>query len=460
MKKIILSLAILSFAQISFASLNFHFGLDLGQFSPEDDLVTETFDDDFYLSGSVGIEGDMGLELLVGLGRYSDISHHPEDEGFDAKITITPLYTDLLYNFRYGEMIRPYLGGGVGAYFYNFSDDVVGSIEHGTVFGPNIMAGIKFNITNHFFVKTQYAKHFIPPIPEIMFDGPHNFNSSIYSITFGFSLHPTRLKKLSETERHYDTDQKTQENLTENYPYTEQQEKVLVSIQQTEYRLSKLEKARQTIKAETDLLLEDKEKNRSRINELETQLHKLEQEIDSLNKRIDKLQAKWNKISHDGKPILEHTYYIEKHYHVSPWDLRYRSGCLYHPFDDFYCRDPRHYFPKNKDDETIEEKKKRLEDKKEHIQRYKNRKMNEILQPENKESKRRYDRGFEVTPKDDGFDRIKEPKDDASRIEPLDDNSKKEHINRYKNRKKLIECEENCEDEDTGSDGSRRYKRR
>jgi hypothetical protein len=459
MKKIIFALAILSFAQISFASLNYHFGLELGQFQPEDSLVTETFDDDFYLSGSVEIEGDRGLGLLIGLGHYSDISHHPDDEGLDTKIAITPLYTDVLYNFRFGEMIRPYLGGGVGAYFYNFSDDIAGSIEHGTVFGPNLFAGVKFNITDHFFVKTQYAKHFIPLIPKQMFEGSHNFNSSVYSITFGFSLYPTRLKKLVRTQTNDDMNQNAQEGYPESYPYTEQQEKVLVSIQQTEYRLAKLKKARQAVKVEVDSLLKDKEKNSPRISELEIQLHKLDQEIKGLNSRLDKLYAKWNKISHDRKPIIEHTYYIEKHYHVSPWDVRYRNGCLYHSVEDFYCRDPRSYFPKNEDNETIEERKKRLEDKKEHIQRYKDRKKIKILQPESRVPKSTYDRGFDDPPKNDSFDRIEKPSGGTTRVEPLDDKDRKEHIDRYKNRKKLIECEENCEDEKKKTDGGKRYKR-
>ena len=198
-----------------------------------------------------------------------------------------------------------------------------------------------------------------------------------------------------------------------------------------------------------DLLLEDKKKNRSKISKLEAQLHKLEQEIDNLNKRLEKLHAKWNKISYDRKPILEHTYYIEKYYHVSPWDVRHRNGCLYHSFEDFYCRDLRPYFPKNEDNETIEERKKRLEDKRKHIQRYKNRQMNEVLQPENKASKNR----------DDSSDWVEEPSDGATQIEPLDDEHKKEHINRYKNRKKLIECEENCEDEETKKGGKGKYKR-
>jgi hypothetical protein len=447
MKKIILCLTILSLSQISYASINIHFGLDLGQFSPENDLVTETFDDDFYFNGSVGIEGDRGLELLLGLGHYSDISHHPEDEGRDAKISITPLLTDLLYNFRPASLIRPYLGAGVGAYFYRFSDSVVGTMEHGTVFGPNLLGGIKFYITDHFFVKTQYAKHFIPPIPKLMFDGPHNFNSSVYTITFGFSWHPVIAGKHNPTQSLYGANQNTEGTETESYPYTKQQEKVLISIQQTEYRLDKAKEAKRIIEDEIATLLADKQKTSQRISELRDNLNEIDSEIDKLTKRLNELYQRWFKISYDKRPTIEHIRYIETHYYDSPWDIRYRNGCLYYPLEDYYCRFPEPYFPHEKDHDTIEERHKRSEERRKHIQRYKKRrKIDELIIEED-----------ELTPSDSIETHPNNDKDEYHQ----DDTSREEQIERYKNRQKLKKCKDNCDDEEEidNRDG-RRYKRK
>ena len=449
MKKIIFCLTILSLSQISYASVNINFGLDLGQFKPENDLVTETFDDDFYFNGSVGIENERGLELLLGLGHYSEISHHPDDEGLDAKISLTPLLTDLLYYFRPGAMIRPYLGAGVGAYFYRFSDNVAGTIEQGTVFGPNILGGIKFNITDHFFVKTQYAKHFIPPIPKIMFNGPHNFNSSVYTITFGFSWFPVTSGIHNPAKSLFSANQTVEEKNTESYPYTKQQEKVLISIQQAEFRLDKAREAKQIIEEEIARPPSDQQKNSQRIDELKDNLTEIEAEIDKLTERLNDLYKRWYEISYDKRPVVEHIRYIETHYYDSPWDIRSRSGCLYYPSEDYYCRFPEPYFPHDRNKDTIEDRQKRSEQKREHVQRYKKRrKIDETIDEDENE---------EMIPSDP----IETSPNKDSDSHDQDNTDREEQIERYKNRQKLNKCKENCDDqEETENQGKSRYKHR
>ncbi len=99
MKTILFCLTILAVAHLSYAAVSINGGVNLGQFAPHDDLVTETFNDDFYFEGFVAFEGDNGLELLLSLGRYSDTSHHPDDLGFDAALKVTPFSADVCYLF-------------------------------------------------------------------------------------------------------------------------------------------------------------------------------------------------------------------------------------------------------------------------------------------------------------------------------------------------------------------------
>lgn len=198
MRILIVCLAVLFYTPIVFAAEGLHLGVDLGMLKPHDDLVTETFSDDFYIEGFLGYENAMGLELRLGLGNYSESSHHPDDEGFGTKISITPLHVDLVYHFFPQSRISPFLGGGVGAYFYKFSDDYAGTIESETVFAPSLAAGVDFEINERFSITVKYARHFTPAIPEIMFSEPNDFESSVFTIGFAFNLTPGPYKRPSD----------------------------------------------------------------------------------------------------------------------------------------------------------------------------------------------------------------------------------------------------------------------
>lgn len=198
MRIILVCLIVLFHAPMVIAGEGLRLGADLGMLQPHDDLVTETFSEDFYIDGFLGYESAMGLELRLGLGNYSESSHHPDDEGFGTKISITPLHVDLIYHFFPQSKIRPFLGGGIGAYFYKFSDDYAGTIESETVFAPSLAAGVDFEINDRFSITVKYARHFIPAIPEIMFNEPNDFESSVFTIGFAFNLTPGPYRRFSD----------------------------------------------------------------------------------------------------------------------------------------------------------------------------------------------------------------------------------------------------------------------
>ncbi|WP_419660836.1 uncharacterized protein Dvar_12420 [Desulfosarcina variabilis str. Montpellier] len=203
MRIIVLCLAVLLHSPMVLAAEGVHLGVDLGMLKPHDDLVTETFAEDFFIDGFLGYESAMGLEIRLGLGHYSEHSHHPADEGFDTKISITPLHMDLFYNFFPRSKIRPFLGGGLGAYFYAFSDNVAGTIEDETVFAPSLTAGVKFEVNERLVITAKYARHFIPAIPEIMFSDPNDFESSVFTIGVAFNLTPGPEKRSSDDSDYF-----------------------------------------------------------------------------------------------------------------------------------------------------------------------------------------------------------------------------------------------------------------
>ncbi len=123
------------------------------------------------------------------------------------------------------------------------------------------------------------------------------------------------------------------------YPYTQQQEELLLQIQQLDVEIKKLEQDRDTTEADIDqFYLENKydetsqrfSKEYNKVRFMENKIAALKRQIegDALQ-RID-LQKQWEAIKPDDRPIVDHVVFIETHYALSPFNLILSDGFLLH----------------------------------------------------------------------------------------------------------------------------------
>jgi opacity protein-like surface antigen len=108
----------------------------LGLSSPTGDLG-DVFDSGLGFGANLGY--GVSRNVLVSMG----ISHHEFDSDVftDEEVSITPITFNADYVFTTGSRIRPWLGGGIGAYRVN--DQIVGLPDDDeTTFGFNLGAGV------------------------------------------------------------------------------------------------------------------------------------------------------------------------------------------------------------------------------------------------------------------------------------------------------------------------------
>jgi hypothetical protein len=185
MKNPLLTIFFLFVTHTLFASSLIDLGLSVGSSEPLDSKMLETFRRDFYIQGQLGIrDPHSGFALRGNLGHYSSPSVHQDDIGKDTTISVTPLTASLLYHITpESSVIQPYIGGGIGAYFYGLKDNTYRSLDSGTRFGTHLLAGIKLNLSPNFYVGAEYTRSFANPI---IFNKSSNFDQSM--LTFGIGI--------------------------------------------------------------------------------------------------------------------------------------------------------------------------------------------------------------------------------------------------------------------------------
>lgn len=161
-----------------------------GLFNPDNDsTVRATFDKNFFLQGSVGLlDESSGWEVRANLANYADVSHHPADAGINFRINIMPLTASLIYNIGTKSSVQPYIGGGLGAYFYTVQDDVFGVNEQGTKFGFHLVGGVKVFLQDDLYLNAEYTRHFIP---RIYFNNAKNYDGTALTLGIGYSFYPS-----------------------------------------------------------------------------------------------------------------------------------------------------------------------------------------------------------------------------------------------------------------------------
>ncbi len=172
-------------------------GFQLGNWSQEDDKVKETFGSDFFMGGQVGIiDLDLGLEARIMLGQYESKSHHIDDVGDNTTLRIIPLTGSVIYNFfRKESFLAPYVGGGVGAYFYKVQNDPYGTIEDKSKFGPHLLTGVKVHLNPSIYLSAEYDYHFLS---KAIFNNADNFNQSNITFGMGFMFVQQRQSRTSD----------------------------------------------------------------------------------------------------------------------------------------------------------------------------------------------------------------------------------------------------------------------
>ncbi|MFA5928948.1 MAG: outer membrane beta-barrel protein [Candidatus Margulisiibacteriota bacterium] len=334
MKNLILVL-ILSLSVLAQAVPKITVGMNAGAFGPDSDTaVLTTFGKDFTLNGYLGLETESGMEVQASMGSYSNVSHHPSDVGTNFNINMMPLKASLLYNFNPDSELRPYLGAGVGAYFYNLRDNVYGELEKGTVFGYSLIAGVKVHFTNYLFVNAQFEKDLLP---KIFFNNSKNFDSSAFTIGIGLVTNFIKVGNTNIAE-------------TGSYQYTKEQEALLVEIQQVQGEIKEIKVKAQQIEDDMDEFYYNDFKandpalkqNFQKIQYLETKQKRLDLQLVQAQNRLDALNQRWNVMRRDEKTAQDNIVILQQTYNNSPYGLRYRDGFLVYdnaPYQYHYFQD-------------------------------------------------------------------------------------------------------------------------
>lgn len=347
-------------------------GFNAGVMNPDNDTtVKETFSKDFYWQAHLGLKGDNQWEGRANLGRYADTSHNPDDLGTNLRLGVTTLTGSLIYHFTDDtDVVQPYLGGGVGGYFYDVRDDIYGELETGTEFGTHLLGGLKVNITEGLHVSGEYTRHFIP---SIFFNNANNFDTSALTIGVGFDI-PLRKKSVTRAQT------QTQ------YPYSEAEEKLLIQIQQVRTEIKEIETQLKTNQNTIDQFYAtttyDKynpefNDNYDRIKFLEKKQERLKDQLSAAQQELLKLQQSWT--SYRPEPVSqveEHVVYVEKHYHHSPHPIYYHNGFLtrtHQPYKRRYYRSVPVVKRKVKKNKVVKTKTERVEDRKEFAEKKKQR---------------------------------------------------------------------------------------
>ena len=171
------------------------FGVQLGSWAQEDETVLKTFDSDFFINGHIGImDLGSGLELRAAIGRYDNQSHHGDDVGTNTTLRVIPITGSIIYNTASDWFLRPYVGGGVGNYFYTIQNDTFGNIESKSRFGAHLLTGFKVHLNPSTYFRVEYAYHFVPNNGSVFQNADH-FNQSSIVLGMGFLFNAQRSQR-------------------------------------------------------------------------------------------------------------------------------------------------------------------------------------------------------------------------------------------------------------------------
>jgi outer membrane protein W len=295
-------------------------GLRMGGMFPDNDaLVQQSFGSNFSWQGVLGFVGNNGWELRGTLAQYGDISHHPSDNATGFRVDMTGLFASLIYHIQPStSQIQPYIGGGVGAYFFNFRDDIIGQLESDTKFGLHYLAGIKVALNDDVAVVSEYSRH---NISRTFYNYSNNFDLSSFTIGVDIQL-----------------PEYTQQSSTPKYAYSRYEEELLLEIQQTRKELDEMRKRRSDAQQQIDdfyLTADPKDpkfdEQYAPIKFLESKLAVMDRQIEKARDSLLELSKTWEKDHIVSQPVETHVVYLENNYRRSPYGLQMSNGYIVRP---------------------------------------------------------------------------------------------------------------------------------
>jgi hypothetical protein len=374
MKKIsTVSLALFGFINIASANPTIETGFQMGGQAPlSDTTVKETFGKNISWKATGGlVDNQSGFEIRGELGHYSDYSHNAADLGTDLKVDLTNITGTLIYHAAdKNSFIRPYLGGGLGAYTYEMSDNTFGSLEKGTRFGTHILGGIQLRINDNLHLSGEYVQH---NIPKIFFSNATNFNSGALTVGIGFSFESKPNKRQNNKKSRKVRQVRKESRL---YPYSYEEEGILIDLQQLDREIILIKQDRRSMKKAINTFYRkyDSFENTNRFKTEYDEIKFLEGKVERLNKVLKKaeqnrkqLKKQWVQYRQDDQQVETHVTYIQKNYRYSPYHLRFNNRYITRKGSKYRAR----YYKKNrtnKNKKIKSYKSKKIENKKANIE--------------------------------------------------------------------------------------------
>jgi hypothetical protein len=156
------------------------FGFKGGMLIPDQDPFKKEFDSNFLLGGVLEFDSNLGPTVEADVEYYSQDSNN---SSLGGKVTIFPIVISGKYNFFPRYRTTPFIGIGVGAFFFD-RDYADGSSKTKTRFGARVSGGIRFLEDRRVNLVLEGARNFVD------FD---DANASSFEVTLSvlFDLYPT-----------------------------------------------------------------------------------------------------------------------------------------------------------------------------------------------------------------------------------------------------------------------------
>lgn len=154
------------------------FGFKGGMFVPDQEPFKDEFDSNFLIGGVLELDSNLGLTLEANVEYYSQES----DAAQGGKITIFPMVLSAKYNFYPRYRTTPFVGIGVGAYFFDRDFDSRSKTK--TKFGVRVSGGVRFLEDRRMNLVLEGARNFVD------FD---DMNASSFQVTLSIlvDLYPS-----------------------------------------------------------------------------------------------------------------------------------------------------------------------------------------------------------------------------------------------------------------------------
>jgi hypothetical protein len=165
-------LSIPAFAEVGF-------GIKGGILMPDRDPFKDEFDSNFVLGGVLEFDSNIGPVVEADVEYYNQDSNNSKLGG---KITLFPIVVSLKYNFFPRYRTTPFVGLGVGAFFFDREYAKLGS-KSKTRYGTRVSGGIRFFEDRRMNLVLEAARNFVD------FDNS-NASSFEFTVSILFDVYP------------------------------------------------------------------------------------------------------------------------------------------------------------------------------------------------------------------------------------------------------------------------------